>query len=63
MRGGPNRGQGRKPIPENQKRISVSVRLPRELIEKLDNLKQPRTEIIENAIRKLFDRMRDKPRR
>jgi len=58
QRGGPGRGQGRKPKdPEKGQRVSICVRLPRETIKTLADITaqtgETRTQVVERAIKSL----------
>ena len=54
-RGGPGRGQGRKELPPNRRRRPLSVRLPPDLIDWLDEQTEEiglsRAQIVERALR------------
>ena len=48
---------GPKPIPEELRRMSVSIRLPRWMLDQIDESGMSRTEFIEDAVREKLDRL------
>jgi metal-responsive CopG/Arc/MetJ family transcriptional regulator len=55
-RGGPGRGQGRKPMSPDERKRTISVRLPPDVIdwmdERAEQVGQSRAEIVEDALRR-----------
>jgi len=52
MRGGNREGAGRKPLPAAIKKAAISLKLPRWLIDWMDEQEQSRAVLIEEALRK-----------
>jgi len=57
-RGGPGRGQGRKPLPPDERKRTLSIRLPPDVLDWLDERTEQsglsRAEIVEDALRRLM---------
>lgn len=52
--GGKREGAGRKPAPDHLKRETCSVRLPRWLLEAVDEMEGSRGELVERALLKTY---------
>ena len=50
----PKRNPGRPPLPKRVQRVSVPLRLPRWLVEVIDAQAEPRSVVIERAVRMLL---------
>lgn len=52
-RGGANRGQGRRPLQDHERRVTVGGRVNPELVEWMDRQTESRSKLIELALKKL----------